>query len=121
MSSSREREQLLRGVAQAARAAARVVAKAPAEQRTHALRQIASAIETLRPVILAANAKDVAPAEAAKTAPAMVDRLRLDDKRIAALVRAVNEIADQPEVLGRVERTETRPGSTCRACASRSA
>jgi glutamate-5-semialdehyde dehydrogenase len=96
-------------VAQAARAAARVVAKAPAEQRTHALRQIAAAIETLRPAILAANAKDVAAAEAAKTAPAMVDRLRLDDKRIAALVRAVNEIADQPEVLGRVERTETRP------------
>ncbi len=109
MSSSREREQLLRGVAQAARAAARIVAKAPAEQRTHALRQIASAIETLRPAILAANAKDVAAAEAAKTAPAMIDRLRLDDKRIAALVRAVNEIADQPEVLGRVERTETRP------------
>lgn len=109
MSSSSERDKLIRGVAQAARAAARVVAKAPAEQRTHALRQIAAAIEALRPAILAANAKDVAAAEAAKTAPAMVDRLRLDDKRIAALVRAVNEIADQPEVLGRVERTETRP------------
>src|SRR5262245_39890826 len=39
----------------------------------------------------------------------MVDRLRLDDKRIATLVRAVNEIADAPEVLGRAERVETRP------------
>ncbi len=104
-----EREKLIRGVAQAARAAARIVAKASASQRTSALRAIASAIEELRPEILAANAKDIAAAEAAKTAPAMIDRLRLDDKRIAALARAVNEIADAPEVLGRVEREETRP------------
>jgi glutamate-5-semialdehyde dehydrogenase len=104
-----ERQQLIRGVAQAARAAARIVAKAPADQRTTALRAIASAIGSLRADILAANAKDVAAAEAANTAPAMVDRLRLDDQRIASLVRAVNEIADAPEVLGRVERNETRP------------
>lgn len=109
MSSSNEREKLIRGVAQAARAAARVVAKVPVEQRTAALRGIATAIEAQRSAILAANAKDVAAAEAAKTSAAMVDRLRLDDKRIASLVRAVNEIADQPEVLGRVERTDTRP------------
>ena len=109
MTSSIERAKLIRGVAQAARAAARIVAKAPAETRTGALRAIASAIESLRPDILAANAKDIAAAEAANTAPAMIDRLRLDDKRIAALVRAVQEIADAPEVLGRVERTETRP------------
>jgi glutamate-5-semialdehyde dehydrogenase len=106
---SLEREQLIRGVAQAARAAARIVAKASAEQRAKALRAIGSAIESSRAEILAANGKDVAAAEAAGTAAAMVDRLRLDDKRIAALVRAVNEIADAPEVLGRVERTDTRP------------
>ncbi len=109
MTSSIELTKLIRGVAQAARAAARVVAKAPAEQRTRALRAIAGAIESLRPEILAANAKDVAAAEAASTSAAMVDRLRLDDKRIAALVRAVLEIADAPDVLGHVERNETRP------------
>jgi glutamate-5-semialdehyde dehydrogenase len=109
VSSSIERQQVIRGVAQAARGAARIVAKATAEQRTRALRAIGGAIESLRAEILAANAKDVAAAEAANTSPAMVDRLRLDDKRIAALVRAVNEIADAPEVLGRVEREETRP------------
>ncbi|HEY5925257.1 MAG TPA: glutamate-5-semialdehyde dehydrogenase [Kofleriaceae bacterium] len=109
MTSSIERAQLIRGVAQAARAAARIVAKASPDQRTGALRAIASSIESLRGDILAANAKDIAAAEAASTAPALVDRLRLDDKRIAALVRAVHEIADAPEVLGRVERSETRP------------
>jgi glutamate-5-semialdehyde dehydrogenase len=109
MSAEIERAKLIRGVAQAARAAARIVAKAPAEQRTRALRAIATAIESLRPEILAANAKDVAAAEAAGTSAAMVDRLRLDDKRIASLVSAVLEIADQPDVLGRAERPETRP------------
>jgi glutamate-5-semialdehyde dehydrogenase len=109
VTSSIERAQLIRRVAQAARAAARIVAKAPAESRTHALRAIASAIETARPEILAANAKDVAAAREANTAPALLDRLTLDDKRIASLVRAVNEIADAPDVLGRVEREETRP------------
>jgi len=99
----------IRGVATAAQAAARVIAKASVEKRTQALRGIAAAIDELRPDILAANAKDVSAAEAANTTAAMVDRLRLDDKRIAALVRAVNEIADAPEVLGRIERTETRP------------
>jgi glutamate-5-semialdehyde dehydrogenase len=109
VTSSFEREQLIRSVAQAARAAARIVAKAPAEQRTRALRAIGDAIESLRPEILAANGKDVAAAEAAGTSAALVDRLRLDDKRIAGLVRAVREIADAPEVVGRVEREEVRP------------
>jgi glutamate-5-semialdehyde dehydrogenase len=104
-----ERTKLIRSVAQAARAAARVVAKASAEQRKSALLAIAAAIDALRPDILAANAKDVAAAEAASTAPAMVDRLRLDDARVAALVRAVHEIANQPEILGRIEHTQTRP------------
>jgi len=109
VSSAIERQKAIRGVAQAARAAARIVAKTSAELRNQALRAIGSAIETRRPEILAANAKDIAAAEATKTAPAMIDRLRLDDNRIASLVRAVNEIADAPEVLGRVERAETRP------------
>jgi glutamate-5-semialdehyde dehydrogenase len=39
----------------------------------------------------------------------MIDRLTLDDKRITGLARAVADIAAAPEILGRVERTETRP------------
>jgi len=39
----------------------------------------------------------------------MLDRLRLDDARVAALARAVREIAAAPALLGRVERREVRP------------
>jgi glutamate-5-semialdehyde dehydrogenase len=98
---------VIRGVAEAARSAARLVAKASPAQRTAALRAIADAIDRNTAAILAANAKDMAAADA--LTPAMQDRLRLDAARVAALSRAVREIADAPDVLGRVERAEARP------------
>jgi glutamate-5-semialdehyde dehydrogenase len=104
-----ERSQLIRGVAEAARGAARIVARATSEVRRAAIEGIARAIEAARPEILAANARDQAAGESAGLAPAMLDRLALDDARLAALARAVREIAAQPELLGRVDRTETRP------------
>jgi glutamate-5-semialdehyde dehydrogenase len=100
---------LIRGVAQAARGASRIVAKSAVAQRTSALTAIAQAIETSQAAILAANAADMAAAEASGTSAAMLDRLRLTEARIASLAAAVREIAAAPEVLGRVERTETRP------------
>jgi glutamate-5-semialdehyde dehydrogenase len=103
------RAQLIRGVAEAARAAARIVARATAEQRTAALTAIAEAIDRHRLALLAANARDVAAARDAGITPALIDRLLLDDKRISGLARAVADIAAAPEVLGRIERTETRP------------
>ena len=79
------------------------------EHRTHALVAISAAIDRHRPAILAANAKDLAAAREAGVAPAMLDRLLLDDRRITGLARAVADIAAAPEVLARVERSETRP------------
>ena len=52
---------------------------------------------------LCAKGKDVAAGEAAGLAAAMIDRLRLDASRVAGLSRAVREIAEAPELLGRVE------------------
>ena len=99
--------QIVRGVAEAARAAARMVAKASAAQRTAALVAIADAIDRNTPIILAANARDMAAAHGLATA--MQDRLRLDKGRVATLARAVREIAAAPELLGRIEKTEARP------------
>jgi glutamate-5-semialdehyde dehydrogenase len=103
------RAQVIRGMAEAARKAARIVARAPAATRQRALVAIAGAIEDARSEILAANARDVAAGQAAGLAPAMLDRLRLDDARVAGLARAVREIAEAPELVGRIDRTETRP------------
>lgn len=99
----------LRALAQAARAASRVVARATAETRRAALDGIARAVRDQAAAILAANGRDVEAAIARGLAPAMVDRLRLDDRRLEAIARAVDEIAAQPELVGRLEREETRP------------
>jgi glutamate-5-semialdehyde dehydrogenase len=104
-----DRAQLIRGVAEAARAAARIVARSTAQHRTRGLTAITEAIYRHRPALLAANARDMAAARDAGVTPALLDRLLLDDKRITALARAVADIAAAPEILGRVERTETRP------------
>ena len=109
MSSEPERAQLIRGVALAARQAARIVAKAPEEARSAAIASIADAIDHARSEILAANDRDIAGGREAGLGPAMIDRLRLDEARIAGLSRAVREIAAAPGLVGRVERTEVRP------------
>ncbi len=96
-------------LARAARQAARAVARATPETRTAALTAIARELEARQAAILAANAIDVAAATERGLAPAMIDRLRLDPRRLAAIASAVRDIAAQPELVGRVERPERRP------------
>ena len=107
MTSSLERQTLIRSVAEAARAASRIVARASEDQRNRANLAIADAIEAQAADILAANARDLAGHP--DLAPAMRDRLLLDPARVARLAAAVREIAAQPPLVGRVEATEVRP------------
>ena len=107
MTSSLERQKLIRSVAEAARAASRIVARATEDQRNQANLAIADALGEATGDILAANARDLAAHP--DLSPAMRDRLLLDSERIAKLATAVREIAAQPALLGRVEGTEVRP------------
>ena len=107
MTSSLERQTLIRSVAVAARAASRIIARATQDQRDRALLAIADAIEAGSAEVLVANARDLA--NATDLAPAMIDRLTLDHARIAKLAAAVREVAAQPALLGRIEGTEVRP------------
>ncbi|HEX4449254.1 MAG TPA: glutamate-5-semialdehyde dehydrogenase [Kofleriaceae bacterium] len=107
MNSSLERQTKIRSVALAARAASKTLSKATEARRTAALHAIADAIDREHGAILAANARDLA--NATELAPAMHDRLLLDDARTAKLSAAVREVAAQPALLGRIEREETRP------------
>jgi glutamate-5-semialdehyde dehydrogenase len=77
-----------------ARAAAILLREAPARQRSHAIRAAAQEIGQRRDSILAANRQDVA------AATALVDRLMLDDKRIAAMADAIEAIAALPDPVG---------------------
>jgi len=84
----------------AARAAAAALRLADAEQRTRAIRAMAAAIRADAAQILAANARDVADAQAAGLAPQMLDRLALDQARVEAMAQGVEAVAAIPDPLG---------------------
>jgi len=80
-----------------ARAAARVLALAPADQKNQALEAMERAVRANAALILGANAEDVAEARAAGATSAFLDRLTLTQARIdlmAAGIATVREIAD---------------------------
>lgn len=92
-----------------ARRAARVVALATAETKNKALRAAAAEIRRQSGAVLDANALDVAEAKARGTAVSFLDRLTLDDNRVEAMARGVEEIAELPDPTGRVLATFERP------------
>ncbi|KAB8193896.1 glutamate-5-semialdehyde dehydrogenase [Lysobacter maris] len=99
----------VRSLAESARAAQPAVAALTAERRRRLIEGMARSIEAGQARVLAANAEDVARGEAAGLSPAMLDRLRLDASRLAAIADALRELAAQPDPVGRVTRREVRP------------
>lgn len=87
--------------------AARRLAETAGDQRQAALRAAADAIQAAATAIVAANAEDLARARDAGLSAAMVDRLRLDGGRLAAVAADLRAVADLPDPVGRV--LEARP------------
>ena len=77
--------------------------------RGAALRRIAALIRQRRDALVEANAADVEAAQKAELAPALVERLRLNDKRIAAMADGVEQIAGQVDPVGQVIDGYVRP------------
>jgi glutamate-5-semialdehyde dehydrogenase len=99
----------MRDIGRRARAAARTLALASTEQKNRALAAMAVAIRAGRPAILAANAEDVAAAKAAGETTAFLDRLALDDKRVAAMADGVDAIRTLSDPVGKITESWTRP------------
>ncbi len=106
MSSETEATAHLHRAALAAREASRALAQTSAEQRNTALRVMATALRDHRPEILIANAADLA---AYRGTNAFRDRLTLNDARVEAMARGLEDVADLPDPLGRVLADWTRP------------
>jgi glutamate-5-semialdehyde dehydrogenase len=94
---------------QQARAASRVVAKLSTAEKNRCLQAMADALEARAGDIKGANAIDLETAEEMGLSAAMLDRLRLDDKRIAAMARGLREVAALPDPVGRVLDERVRP------------
>jgi glutamate-5-semialdehyde dehydrogenase len=96
-------------VGRAARDAARELARAESRAKDRALVTIAEAIKAGKKQLLEANARDVHAARASGLDSAMVDRLTLTDKGIAAMAEGLHQIAQLPDPVGEITNLRYRP------------
>ena len=85
-----------------AKDASRSVARLTSGQKADLLEAIAAAIESNTARIVEANDRDVERGRADAIGDALIDRLRLDERRVAALASAVRDVATLPDPVGQV-------------------
>jgi glutamate-5-semialdehyde dehydrogenase len=100
---------LMHGIGVAAREAARKLALAPRETKDKALTIAAQALRRDTQKILDANARDAAAAKAAGRIASYVDRLVLNEKRVDAIAKGLEDIAALADPVGAVLADWTRP------------
>ncbi len=100
---------LMQDIGLRARKAARALALAPSAQKDKALHAMAKAIRAATPDILAANESDVTEARAAGVTGSFLDRLTLDDSRVAAMAEGLDVVAQLKDPVGEVMAKWTRP------------
>ncbi len=99
----------MRALAQEARGAARVLARAPTAQKDQALRDAAAALSRRAEQILDANRADLAAAQEAGETAALMDRLMLDRERLDQIIRSLIEVSQLPDPVGEVTARWDRP------------
>lgn len=95
--------------AAAAKAAGTAVAQLTTEQKNAALLAMADALEANCAEILAANAVDMERERANGMSSDMLDRLMLNEKRVADMALGLRQVAELPDPVGEVMREWTRP------------
>jgi glutamate-5-semialdehyde dehydrogenase len=96
-------------LARAARRASRRLVAMSADEKSRALERFARELRASRARILDANAGDVAAAQTAGLVPALIERLKLDEMRLEAMARGVEQIAAQRDPVGETIESLVRP------------
>ena len=99
----------MHSVGKAARHAARSIAKTETAAKNHALMTMAEVVERDQSRLGEANARDVAAARARGLDAALIDRLTLTPKSIAAMAQGLREIAQLPDPVGEISDLRYRP------------
>lgn len=92
-----------------ARAASYKLAKLSTTQKNRILLGMAEELESSAEAIITANARDMAAGETRGLSKAMLDRLHLDQLRIASIAKGVREVAELPDPTGEVLSEWSRP------------
>ncbi|MBI4661277.1 MAG: glutamate-5-semialdehyde dehydrogenase [Verrucomicrobia bacterium] len=96
-------------LAQQAKTASRDLARLTTEQKNICLRAMADALESNGPAIREANQQDLEAGSRSGLSAAMLDRLRLDEKRILAMAKGLRDVAGLPDPVGRILDERVRP------------
>ena len=96
-------------LAQQAKAASRELSRLATSDKNACLVAMADALEQNGGAIKDANALDMQVGAKLGLSSAMLDRLRLDDKRIAGMAKGLREVAALPDPVGRVLDERVRP------------
>lgn len=104
-----EYESIVQAMGLRARTASHELASISGEQKDHALRAMADAIETRCSDVLAANQADIDAGKSKGLSDAFLDRLRLDEGRVSAMAQGIRTIAELPEPVGVVLQRFDRP------------
>ncbi|MFT5420987.1 MAG: glutamate-5-semialdehyde dehydrogenase [Candidatus Endobugula sp.] len=102
-------KEYMQTLGQQARSAGRQMAAADTGLKNKALLAIATALDVSRSCVLGANAKDMAQGEQEGLDAALLDRLRLDDKAINAMIEGLQQVAALPDPCGEVTDMKYRP------------
>ena len=101
--------ELIARLAAAGRTAQRVLAGLDSASKAGALRAAAAALRGAETAVLAANARDMTAGAAAGLSGAMLDRLKLDPRRVEAIAEALDQIAALPDPVGQIIDSSTAP------------
>jgi len=96
-------------LAKQAKAASRELARLTTAEKNACLLAMADALEKNAETLKRANASDLDAATKAGLSTAMLDRLKLDDKRIAAMAKGLREVAALPDPVGKILDERVRP------------
>ena len=96
-------------LAKQARAASRELARLTTAEKNACLLAMAEALEQGRAAIQEANARDMKAGAESGLSAAMLDRLKLDDKRVAGMAQGLREVAALPDPVGRLLDERVRP------------
>jgi glutamate-5-semialdehyde dehydrogenase len=102
-------ENMMRTIGQAAHDATLTLREASTETKNFALVKTADEIENHAKAILAANNADIERAKAKGLSAALVDRLALDNARLAGMIASVHAVAALPDPVGGLISKTTRP------------
>lgn len=102
-------QETVKTIGREARLASKIIMRATDQQKSAALNAMADGLDRSHALLVAANAKDLAQAQARDLSSALLDRLTLSPKSLSLMSQSLRQIASMPDPVGSLGPTIVRP------------